>query len=123
MNTKAQGDIGVAMAIAYYTLLGCSVSVPMGDNTRYDLVVEINGQLQKVQCKTSKYIEKGSYKVALRTNGGNRSGTSTKLISADDADLVFVYTFDGGWWEFPQSEFVNKVSLSLGKSKQAYRVN
>lgn len=123
MNTKAQGDVGVAMAIAYYTLQGCPVSVPLGDNTRYDLVVEIGGQLKRVQCKTSNYQEKGSYKVQLRTNGGNRTGVSTKLISAEDADLVFVYAFDGAWYEFPQAEFVGKVSLTLGKTKQIYRVN
>lgn len=123
MNTKAQGDIGVAMAIAYFTLQGCPVSIPMGDNTRYDLIVEIRGQLKKVQCKCSRYKVDDRYVIALRTNGGNKTGTSTKKISAEDADILFVYTFDGGWYEFPQSEFVDKASITIGSKKEIYRVN
>ena len=123
MNTKAQGDIGVAMAIAYYTSKGHAVSIPLGDNTRYDLIVDINGVLKKVQCKTSRYIENGSYKVALRTCGGNRSGSTTKRISSEDADILFAYSFDGAWWEFPQSEFIDKTAITLGPSKLKYKVN
>lgn len=123
MNTKAQGDIGVAMAIAYYTQQGYAVSIPMGDNTRYDLIVDIDGELKKVQCKCSRYQVNGRYIIALRTNGGNKSGSTTKRICADDADLLFAYTFDGGWYEFPQSEFVNKASLTISSKKQNYRVN
>lgn len=123
MNTKAQGDVGVAMAIAYYTQQGYPVSIPMGDNTRYDLIVEVNGELKKIQCKASKYKPKGQYIIALRTSGGNKSGTTIKKINKEDADFVFAYTFDGGWYEFPQSEFVNKATITVGGSKEVFRVN
>lgn len=123
MNTKAQGDIGVAMAIAYYTAKNYPVSIPLGDNTRYDLLVDMSGTIKKVQCKTTNYKEKDVYKVALRTSGGNRSGTTSKTISSDDADLLFVYSFDGVWWEFPPAQFVGKAHLTLGSSKNIYKVN
>lgn len=123
MNTKAQGDIGVAMAIVYYTLRGYPVSIPIGDNTRYDLIVEIDGKLNKVQCKCTRYQENEKYIIALRTSGGNKSGTSVKKISKEDADLLFAYSFDGSWWEFPPSEFVGKSCITLGPTRQKYKVN
>lgn len=111
------------MAIAYYTLHGYVVSAPLTDNARYDLVVEKEDKFLRVQCKTTKYIEKGSYKVSLRTSGGNRTGSTIKLISSEECDTLFVYSFDGGWWEFPPEEFDGKVSLTLGPSKQKYKMN
>lgn len=124
MNTKAQGDVGVAMAIAYYTSKGSPVSIPLGDNTRYDLVIEVDGALLKVQCKCSRYQVNGRYVVSLRTNGGNKTGTTTKKISAEDADLLFVCTLDdGGWYEFPPSEFVEKATITIGTVKKKYKVN
>ena len=122
MNTKSQGNIGVAAAIAYFTANNIQVSIPLGDNSRYDLIVEINGKLKKVQCKTSRYQIGKKYKVGLKTTGGNKSRSSKKLISKGEADLLFVYTFDGGHWLFPPKQFINKVSLTLGKSKEIYRV-
>jgi PD-(D/E)XK endonuclease len=122
MNTKQQGDVGVAMAVAYYTREGYVVSFPLTDNARYDLVAEKGGTFFRVQCKTTKYKEKNQYKVHLRTNGGNKTGSTTKWLSSKEIDKLFVYAFDGTWWEFPPQEFDGKASLSLGPSKQQYKV-
>lgn len=124
MNTKAQGDIGVAMAIAYYTKAGYVVCVPFSDNARYDIIVEKDSIFFRVQCKTTRHLEKGSYVVQLRTSGGNQSwkGTSKK-ITADEVDLLFVYSFDGLWWEFPPNVFHGKSSLRLGNNKESYKVS
>lgn len=123
MNTKAQGDIGVAMAVAYYTSNNYPVSIPLGDNCRYDLVVEIEGVLKRIQCKTSNSVEKNYYRVQLRTNGGNHTGRGkSKNISAKEVDLLFVFAFDGTLYEFPPHIFDNKTNLSLGPSKEPFKV-
>lgn len=122
MNTKQQGDIGVAMAIAYYTQSGYTVSSPLTDNARYDLVVERNGTFYRIQCKTTNFYEKYSYRVTLRTKGGNKTGTTTKKISAEECDILFVYTLDGKMYEFPATVFDGMSSMSLGPSKEQYVV-
>ena len=50
-NTKIQGSIGLGQAIACFTKLGYIVSVPLNDSQDYDLIVEIDNKLYKVQVK------------------------------------------------------------------------
>lgn len=123
MNTKQQGDLGVAAAIFEYTRAGYVVSIPATDNARYDLLVD-NGTISKVQCKTTRYKNGyGIYMVQLATSGGNRSGEgSRKCISEDECDLVFVYCMDGTKYEFP-AEFVSgKANMNLGKLCEQYKL-
>jgi hypothetical protein len=114
MNTKQQGDIGVAMAIAYYTSQGHVVSVPLTDNARYDLLVEIDEEFVRVQCKCTGYSSPyGSFIVSLRTNGGNRSGQTVKKISKDECDQLFVHVLAGDNYIFFPDEFDDKSTLVL----------
>jgi hypothetical protein len=123
MNTKQQGDIGVAKAIYAYTALGYAVSIPNTDNTKYDLIID-NGELLRVQVKTTRYkTDSGIYKALLKTNGGNQSwnGTVSKLDSSN-FDILFVLTEDGNMYEFP-SEYVNGMSnINLGQKAEKYRL-
>lgn len=76
MNNKLQGNIGEAKAIHYYTELGYMVSKPLFENCAYDLIIDKDGMLLRVQVKTSTQKKaNGRYDVNLRTMGGNRSGT------------------------------------------------
>ncbi len=51
-NTKAIGDRAVGAVASQLMKNGFTVCFPFSDNQRYDLVVEIEGQLKKVQCKS-----------------------------------------------------------------------
>lgn len=123
-NTKQQGDVGVAMAIAYYTKNKLVVSVPLTDNARYDLVVERNGVLLRVQCKTSNAVSKsGNYKVQLKTSGGNQSWNKTsKKISSTETDILFAYSFDNKMFEFPVDVVTDKSSITLCDKYKEYEV-
>lgn len=110
MNTKQKGDIGVAQAIAYYTRAGHVVSYPLTDNAKYDLVVEVDGELKKVQCKYTAY-KRDDYIVELRTMGGNASWN--KVYGYVDADLLFVADESGKMFEFPKQRFSGKSSITL----------
>lgn len=43
MNTKDKGNIGEAVILAEFMKKGIPVSIPFGDNARYDLIAEFNG--------------------------------------------------------------------------------
>lgn len=61
-NNKSKGNIGEAKCLAKLVELGIPVSLPFGDNERYDMVIEHNGKLEKIQVKYSSSItENGSY--------------------------------------------------------------
>lgn len=122
MNTKQQGDRGVAAAIAFYTLQGFGVSVPLTDNERYDIIVDKKSDLLRVQCKTTTYKrnEKRAYEVMLRTSGGNQSWSGvSKTISSEECDLLFILSGDGRAYEFEPDIFHGKSSLSLGPTKDS----
>jgi len=123
-NKKQQGDVGVAMGIAYYTTKKLVVSVPLTDNARYDLVVERENKLLRVQCKTSNYVTKsGTYEVQLRTAGGNQSwNRQSKKISESEVDLVFIYLFNNRMFELPSHLAANKCSIRPENKFKEYEV-
>lgn len=54
MNTSRVGDESEAMALSNLMSAGLSVSIPFGDNDRYDLLVDDNGDIYRVQVKTGR---------------------------------------------------------------------
>lgn len=123
MNSKKQGDLGVAIAIAYYTKKGYAVSIPLGDNTRYDLIIDDGTRLLKVQVKTTGHVRHNYYIVSFCTQGGNQSWNGVvKVITEDEVDLVFVYTLGGSAYEFPVAAISGKKNLVLGDKVVQYRV-
>lgn len=51
MNSKDKGNIGEVLALAEFVKHGITVSIPYGDNARYDLIAEFNGKLNRIQVK------------------------------------------------------------------------
>ncbi|WP_254765861.1 group I intron-associated PD-(D/E)XK endonuclease [Salinilacihabitans rarus] len=52
-NSKDIGDETEAVIISHLVADGYSVAIPFGDNDRYDLVVDDEENLYRVQCKTA----------------------------------------------------------------------
>ena len=52
-NTKDTGDETEASVIHELIANGYSVSIPFGDNDKYDLIVDDGETLHRVQCKTA----------------------------------------------------------------------
>ena len=53
INSKDVGDETEAMIIHELIAHGYSVSLPFGDNDRYDFIIDDGGDLYRVQCKTA----------------------------------------------------------------------
>lgn len=125
LNSKKQGDIGLGVAIAYYTGLGKTVCLPLTDNQDYDLVIDDGLGLKKVQVKTTSHRSRGSYKVDLRVTGGNSSGNQVNKYGNDIIyDILFVLTANGSKYVIPKEEFSeHKNSLTLGSKYEKYLVN
>ena len=51
MNTKLIGDLVEAKFLALCIDHGITISKPFGDNARYDYIIDINGNLLRIQCK------------------------------------------------------------------------
>ena len=124
MNSKQQGDIGVAKAIYFYTASGYTVSIPNTDNAKYDLIVDKGGKLNRVQVKTTTCkTEYGIYQVTLKTTGGNQSWSGDVFrINSQNVDIVFILNDQGLMYEFPSTDLNERTTVNLGKDKDKYRV-
>jgi hypothetical protein len=52
-NSKRRGDATESRVIHKLVTAGHDVAVPFGDNAKYDLIVDDDGDLYRVQCKTA----------------------------------------------------------------------
>ena len=84
---KAVGEISEGVVAAHLLRLGYSVSIPFGNNQKYDLVLDMDNKLYRVQVKTGRLV-KGVVRfatVARNTINGKRSSYHGR------ADLIMVY--------------------------------
>ncbi|WBL99275.1 hypothetical protein [Salmonella phage SPTD1] len=89
MNTKQRGMIGETRFLFKCTELGITVSQPFGDNAPYDFVIDVNGRLLKVQCKTL-MMDKNTYLLdASTTNFYN--GKCKSVYHGEKVDLYYGY--------------------------------
>ena len=122
-SSKKQGDAGLAVAISWFALNGCTISIPLTDSQDYDLVVEMDNKLSKVQVKTAttKNI-KGNYKVGLRTRTTKNGINVFKEFNPSLTDYLFIYTSDGNKYLIPSNEIVAKNQIILYVYYDKYKV-
>lgn len=85
MNTKDIGNIGEHLAIVELLKLGAQVSRPLGDNSRYDLIVDINGKLLTVQVKSNNQTNKDYVEFLLTSKN-----VLTQVSSTYDVDMFIL---------------------------------
>lgn len=122
-TTKQQGNVGVSAAILYFTRQGYTVSIPLNDSQDYDLIADIDGKLNRIQVKTTRYVGADkNYVVELRSSGGTK-GDVYHRVSEGSCDLLFVLTANGDEYMIPRERFIkNKCGLTLGKQMDQYKI-
>ena len=123
-TNKDQGNIGLAKAMYELQVLGYRISIPFTENQNYDLIVDKDDKLYRVQIKTTK--QKSPYgisKVNLRTLGGNQSFKTIKKRKVGDYELLYVLTDENISYLIPDSDFNCENNLSLGVNMGKYIIN
>ena len=121
-SNKEKGNAGLGIAIAYYSANGYTVSIPLNDTQDYDLIVDKNNVLKKVQVKaTSCKTKYNKYQVALKSCGGTK-GETYKTIIDTNIDEVFIVTDTMEMFIIPIEEIKNKTTLNLCEKYEKNRV-
>ena len=121
-SNKEKGNAGLGIAIAYYSANGYTVSIPLNDTQDYDLIVDKNNVLKKVQVKaTSCKTKYNKYQVALKSCGGTK-GETYKTIIDTKIDEVFVVTDTMEMFIIQIEEIKNKTTLNLCEKYEKNRV-
>lgn len=89
-TTQRKGDSAVAQAIATFTRMDHDVSIPLTESAPYDLIVDENGNLRRLQVKYS-----SSKEVDLRRIHSNSSGYVVKKVKKGAYDWLYVLSSSG----------------------------
>jgi len=120
-TNKEKGNTSLGIAIAYYTSNGYTVSIPLNDTQDYDLVVDKDNKLKRVQVKsTSCKNRDGKYQVALKSCGGTK-GTTYKTIKDTQIEEVFVYLENQEIYIIPIDVIKNKSTLTICDKYKEYK--
>lgn len=122
INTKKQGDMGLGFAICYFTSIGQTVAIPLTDSQDYDLIVDFNNILKKIQIKSCSYKRK-YFEVNLSIKGGNRTGTGKiKRFNNSNCDYLFIVVNQSKQYLIPTEDLKARCNLVLGPKYQKYLV-
>ncbi len=120
MDNKQKGNLAVASATKHFVSAGYTVSLPLCDTAKYDLVVEKDGVFQAVQCKYAGYEgNPGIFSVPLYVSGGNRSAGNRRIkYQQKDFDLLFVLCANGRMYVLPFEEVAEKTTINVGRNSK-----
>lgn len=111
-NSKAIGDETEARAIARLVATGFSVSIPFGDNDKYDLLVDDGTQIHRVQCKTA--WQNKSETIRFNTHSQTtKDGEYHERTYQGAIDAFFVYypPIETFYWIDEQDATTQKMEL------------
>ena len=75
LETKIKGNVTEMECMLAFMQLGYQVSIPFGEDSRYDFVVDISDKLYKIQCKTSSEIIEGDTILGIKFKTVRQSGS------------------------------------------------
>ena len=94
LTSKEKGNLTELQCLTAFYKLGHSVSIPYGDNCRYDFILDVNGKLLKIQVKTSKYVSDGCFLFSTRSTRVNSRGVINTTYTKDDIDYFATFYND-----------------------------
>lgn len=99
LETKQKGIITELKCITAFNQLGLKVSIPYGENSRYDFIVDINGHLVRVQAKTSSGVlnekdELAGIKFACRSTRVSTQGNFHRKYTKNEIDYFCTFWDD-----------------------------
>jgi PD-(D/E)XK endonuclease len=98
MNPSTKGEITEAMVLATLLKNGSKVLVPFGSSLRYDIVIENEGNFQRVQCKTGRLrrgviFAKTVVSVLLISEENKKTMKEKQIYSEFTALILEMYTW------------------------------
>lgn len=121
-TNKEKGNTSLGIAIAYYASNGFIVSIPLNDTQDYDLIVDKDNIIKRVQVKSSGCKTKyGNYQVALKSCGGTK-GDTYKTVIETNIDELFILTEELGIYILPIKEVNNNSTLNICSKYEKYKV-
>lgn len=93
-HPKWKGETAEAIVIAELLKREIPVSIPFGENQRYDLIMDLSGKLYKVQVKSVRWLD-GKVEVRKKSKGRRKGKAYSKdYVGEIDFFLLYCYELD-----------------------------
>lgn len=117
LSTKQKGNITELKCLTAFCEEGYTVSIPYGEDCKYDFIADIDGNLIRVQCKTSRQdIDDGSIVFSCQSHGSNTKENKSAPYTKKDIDYYSTF-FNGACYLIPVSDNMSSKRLRLKPSK------
>lgn len=118
MDSKKKGNLTELQCLAAFIECGCGVSIPYGDNSKYDFIADKDGQLLRIQVKTSS-IKNGNPDAicfSCRSTHVNCSGVKNVRYNENEIDYFATY-WNGKCYVIPVQECSVEKTLRFAPPK------
>lgn len=116
LTTKQKGNLTELLCVTAFYRLGFNVSIPYGENCRYDFIADISGNLIRVQCKTSRPDGDGSIKFSCRSVRINSTGNIERWYTREEIDFFCTY-YDNECYLIPVEECAGAKTIRISEAK------
>ena len=116
MEKKQLGNLTELQCITAFYEYGCQVSIPYGENSRYDFIADIGNRLIRVQVKSSRRIDENSFIFSCISTKSKKSGIVRRRYTKDEIDYFSTF-YEGKCYLVPVNECSNQKTLRNGISK------
>lgn len=103
---KEIGELSELRFLAEAYSRGFVVSKPFGDNAAYDFIIDFNGKLSRVQCKSTATLDERGRFIIYTVHG--RMGDQVYSIASVDFLACYVFQFNA-WYLIPINEVSTKT--------------
>ena len=117
-DTKRKGNLTEIECMTAFLELGYNVSVPFGEDCRYDFIADINDKLYKIQCKTCSEVFDDAQNVAaikfktVRQSGNQATNWTRTKYTENEIDF-FATSYHKKCYLVPLKECSNEKTLRI----------
>lgn len=116
-NTLIRGDVNELQCILDFQKRGYYCSIPFSGSCRYDIVVDIDNKLYKIQCKSATYSEdEGVLKMSATRSTTNTQKTTRYTYSEKEVDYFYT-SWKGYGFLIPIDEVSTEKYLRVKQPK------
>lgn len=121
LDSKQRGVFTELQCISAFCELGHKISIPYGENSRYDFIADVGGNLLRIQCKSSHEVDDGVIKFSCRSTRVNSSGNISRRYTSNEIDYFCTY-YDNKCYLIPISECSIEKKLRFNPPKNNQKV-
>lgn len=115
LPSQKKGIVTELQVATYLLQAGYNVSQPFSQDSKYDLIVDVNGKLLRLQVKTARLASNNSITFNCRSTTTNVRNCQSRRYSKNDIDYFATY-WDNKAYLVPVSECSTQKSLHFNET-------